>query len=55
LGGITLAIVPLLALGADQTSKLKFAVKQTNLPIEVHHLSEYHSHQANDKLQTDII
>ena len=55
LGGIALTIVPLLSLGADQTTKLKFAVEHNNLPFEVHHLNEYYSYKANDNLCWDIL
>jgi hypothetical protein len=49
-GGVTLTIVPLLSLGADQTEKLKCVVHANQLPVEIYHLDEYRAVDANRSL-----
>jgi hypothetical protein len=47
-GGVTLTIVPLLSLGADQTAKLQsFTAANQLLPVQLYHLDEYRARDAN--------
>ena len=49
-GGVTLTIIPLLSLGADQTNKLESISTKNNLPVQVYHLDEYRAGDANRSL-----
>ena len=49
-GGVTLTIVPLLSLGADQTAKLQSLSDCNQLPVQVYHLDEYRARDANRSL-----
>jgi superfamily II DNA helicase RecQ len=47
---VTLTIVPLLSLGADQTAKLQSLSDSNQLPVQVYHLDEYRARDANRSL-----
>ena len=49
-GGVTLTIVPLLSLGADQTAKLQSLSDSNQLPVQIYHLDEYRASDANRSL-----
>ena len=49
-GGVTLTIVPLLSLGADQTAKLQSLSDCKQLPVQIYHLDEYWARDANRSL-----
>jgi superfamily II DNA helicase RecQ len=49
-GGVTLTIVPLLSLGADQTTKLQTLRDAKDLPIQLYHLDEYRDRATNRSL-----
>jgi superfamily II DNA helicase RecQ len=53
-GGVTLTIVPLLSLGADQTAKLQSLTDAKQLPVELHHLDEYRGRDDNRSLHRKL-
>jgi superfamily II DNA helicase RecQ len=55
LGGITLTIVPLLSLGADQTRKLNARAAQDDAPTMAFHLDEMKSPQEQQRLADRLL
>jgi hypothetical protein len=49
--GVTVTILPLLSLGADQTAKLQSLAGASHLPIKLYHLDKYRAGDANRSLR----